>query len=82
MKRKAGRLRGLRNNTESTSICIVRAPIENRESAQKASEELIGEKFPNPGKEIAVQVHAAQGVAHKINPQKDMLKHCDPNDRN
>ena len=76
MKRNEDNLRDLwdikRNNIHS-----IRVPKgeEKEKGPEKIFEEIIVEKFPNMGKEIATQVQETQRVPYRINPRRNMLRH-------
>ena len=46
-----------------------------RERPEKIFEEIIGENFPNMGKQIVNQVQEAQKVPGKINPRRNTPRH-------
>ena len=54
-----------------------RGPRRRREEKvpEKIFEEIIVEKFPNMGKEIATQVQEAQRVPYRINPRRKTPRH-------
>ena len=66
-----------------TSGTILKAPTfdlygsqkKKKEGSKKNFEELIGENFPNMGKEIVNQVQEAQRVPGRINPRRNILRH-------
>ena len=45
------------------------------EEEEKKFEDIIGENFPNMGKEIVSQVQEAQRVPYRINPRRNMPRH-------
>ena len=54
-----------------------RGPRRKREKGpEKIFEEIIAEKFPNMGKEIATQVQEAQRVPGRINPRRNTPRHA------
>jgi len=66
-----------------TSGTILKAPTfdlygsqkKKREGSKKNFEELIGENFPNMGKEIVNQLQEVQRVPYTINPRRNMPRH-------
>ena len=71
MKRHEDRLRDLWDNIKRNNIHFIGVPEEEREKeCKKIFEEIIGENYPNMGKEIATQVQEAQRVPHRINPRR------------
>ena len=62
MKRNEDSLRDLWDNIKRTNIRIIAVPEgeEREKGPEKIAEEIIVEKFPNTGKEIATQVQEAQ----------------------
>ena len=76
MKRNEHSLRDLWDNIKSNNIHIIGVTEEKREKGpEKIFEEIIVEKFPNMGKEIAIQVQEAQRVPYRINPKRNMPRH-------
>ena len=74
MKRNEDSLRDLWDNIKHNNIRIIGVPEgeEREEGPEKIFEEIIVEKFPNTGKEIATQVQEAQRVPGRINPRRNM----------
>ena len=62
MKRTEDNLTDLWDNTKCTNIRIIGVPAEEekKKGSEKIFEEIIGENFPNMGKEIVTQVQEAQ----------------------
>ena len=77
MKRNEDSLRDLWNNIKCTKILIIGVPKgeEREKGPKKIFEEIIVEKFPNMGKEIATQVQEAQRVPYRINPRRNTPRH-------
>ena len=77
MKRNEDSLRDLWDNIKRNNICIIGVPEgeESKKGPLKIFEEIIVEKFPNMGKEIATQVQEAQRVPDRINPRRNMPRH-------
>ena len=77
MKRNEDSLRDLWNNIKCTKILIIGVPKgeEREKGPKKIFEEIIVEKFPNMGKEIATQVQEAQRVPGRTNPRRNTLRH-------
>ena len=77
MKRNEDSLRDLWDNIKHDNICIIGVPKgeEREKGPKKIFEEIIVEKFPNMGKEIATQVQESQRVPYKINPRRNMPRH-------
>ena len=77
MKRNEDSLRDLWDNIKRNNIRIIGVPEgeERKEGPEKIFEEIIVDKFPNVGKEIATQVQEAQRVPGKIKPRRNMLRH-------
>ena len=46
-----------------------------KKGTEKIFEEIIGENFPNIGKEIVNQVQEAQRVPYRINPRRNTPRH-------
>ena len=69
MKRNENSLRDLWDNIKHTNIWVIRVPEEEEKEKEpeKISEEIIGENFPNMGKEIVTQVQEAQTKAKTYN---------------
>ena len=61
MKRNEDSLSDLWDNIKCNKIWVTRVPEEEEKEKEpeKISEEIIGEKFPNMGKEIVTQVQEA-----------------------
>lgn len=62
------------DDTESTNICIVGDPErgEREKKAENLLEVIIGEKFPNLGKETEIQVQEALRIPDKMNPKRSI----------
>ena len=77
MKRIEDSLRDLWDNIKRTNIRIIGVPEEEekKEGTEKIFEEIIGENFPNMGKEIGNQVQEAQRVPYRINPRRNTPRH-------
>ena len=77
MKRNEDSQRDLWDNIKANKIRIIGAPEgEQREKGpEKIFEEIIVEKFPNMGKEIAIQVQEVQRVPGRINPRRNTPRH-------
>ena len=78
MKRNEDSLRDLWDKIKCTNIHIIGVPEgeEREKGPETIFEEIIVENFPNMGKEIATQVQEAQRVPRRINPRRNMLRHC------
>ena len=76
MKRNEDSLRDLWDNIKCNNVRIIGVPEgeEREKGPEKIFEEIIIEKFPNMGKEIATQVQEAQRVPYRINPRRNMLR--------
>ena len=74
MKINEDSLRDLWDNIKHTNICIIGVPEEEK-GPEKIFEEIIGENFPNMGKQIVNQVQEAQKVPGKINPRRNTPRH-------
>ena len=70
MKRTEDNLRDLLDNTKRTNIRIIGVPEqeEEKKGSEKIFEEMIGENFPNNGKEIVNQFQETQRVPYRLNP--------------
>ena len=68
MKRNEDSLRDLGNNIKHNNIHIIGVPEgeEREKGPEKIFEEIIVQKFPNMGKEIATQVQEVQRVPYRI----------------
>ena len=77
MKTSEDSLRDLCDNNKRTNICIIAVSEgeEREKGPKKIFEEIIVEKFPNVGKEIATQVQEAQRVPGRINPRRNTRRH-------
>ena len=76
MNRNEDSLRDLWDNIKCANVCIIGVPEEEREKGpEKIFEEIIGENIPNMGKEIVIQVQAAQKVPGRINPRRNTPRH-------
>ena len=77
MKRTEDSLRDLWDNIKRANIRITGVPEEEEKEkgTEKISEEIIGENFPNMGKERVNQVQEAQRVPHRINPSRNTPRH-------
>ena len=77
MKRKENSQRDLWDKIKHTNIRIIGVPEgeERKKGPEKIFEEIIGENFPNMGKEIPTQVQEAQRVPGRINPRRNMPRH-------
>ena len=69
MKRIEDSLRDLWDNIKCTNIRIIGVPEEEekKKGTEKIFEEIIGENFPNMGKEVVNQVQEAWRVPYRIN---------------
>ena len=67
-------LRDLWDNTKCNNIHIIGVPEgeEREKGPEKMFEEIIGEIFPNMGKEIATQVQETQSLPGRITPRRNM----------
>ena len=74
MKRNEDSLRDLWDNIKRNNIRIIGVPEgeEREKGPEKIFEDMIVEKFPNMGKEIATQVQEAHRVPYRINPRRNM----------
>ena len=77
LKRNEDSVRELRDNVKCTNICITGVPEgeERKKGTEKIFQEIIAENFPNMGKELLTQIQEAQGVAYKINPRRNTVRH-------
>ena len=77
MKRNEDSLRDLWDNIKCTNICIIGVPEgeEREKGPEKIFEEIIVEKFPNMGKEIATQDQKVQRVPGRIGPRRNTPRH-------
>ena len=77
MKRNEDSLKDFWDNIKCDKICIIGVleEEEKEKGPKKISEEIIVEKFPNMGKEIATQVQEAQRVPYRINPRRNTPRH-------
>ena len=68
MKRNKDSLSDLWDNIKCNNIWVIRVPEEEEKEKEpeKISEEIIGENFPNMGKEIVTQVQEAQTKAKNL----------------
>jgi len=66
------RLRELSDSIEHHNICIIGVPEEEEreKGPQNLFEEIIGESFPNLGKETDIQIQEAQRTPNKINKSR------------
>ena len=73
IKRKEDNLRDLWDNVQCPNIRIIGVPEEEdkKKGHDKILEEIIAEKFPKMGKEIATQVQETQRVPNRINPRRN-----------
>ena len=71
MKRNEDNFRDLWDNIKCPNIRIIGVPEEEdkMKGHEKILEEIIVEKFPKMGKEIATQVKETQRVSNRINPR-------------
>ena len=71
MKRNEDNLRDLWDNVKCPNSQIIGVPEEEdkKKGHEKILEEIIVEKLPKMGKEIATQVHETQKVLNRINPR-------------
>ena len=76
MKRNEDGLRDLWDNIKC-NIHVIGVPEgeEREKGPEKIFEEIIGENFPNVGKEIATQVQKAQRAPYRINPRRNTPRH-------
>ena len=78
-KKKKDSLRDLWDNMKHTigitGIIGVPEGEEREKGPEKIFEEIIGENFPNMGKEIVNKVQKAQRVPGRINPSRNTLRH-------
>ena len=77
MKRMEDSLRDIWHNIKHTNIRIIGVPEEEgkKKGTEKIFEEIIGENFPNMGKETVNQAQEAQRVLYRINPRRNMPRH-------
>ena len=73
MKRNEDSLRDLWDSIKRNNIRFIGVPEreEREKGPEKIFEEIIVEKFPNMGKEVATQVQEAQRVPYRINPRRN-----------
>ena len=71
IKRNEDNLRDLQDNIKHPNIRIIEVSEEEdkKKGHEKTLEEIIVEKFPKMGKEIASQVQETQRVPNRINPR-------------
>ena len=64
-------------NIKYINVRIIGVPEgeEREKGPKKIFEEIIVEKFPNMGKEIATQVQETQRVPYRINPRRNTSRH-------
>ena len=77
MKRNEHSLRDLCDNIKCINIHIigVREGKDREKGPKKIFEEIIVEKFPHMGKEIATEAQEAQRVPGRINPRRNTQRH-------
>ena len=77
MKRNEHSLRDLCDNIKCINIHIigVREGKDREKGPKKIFEEIIVEKFPHMGKEIATEAQEAQRVPGRINPRRNTPRH-------
>ena len=80
MKRIEDSLRDVWYNIKCTNICIIGVPEEEEEEgkkkgAEKISEEITVENFPNMAKEIVNQVQELQRIPYRLNPMRNISRH-------
>ena len=77
IKRNEGNLIDLWDNVKCPNIRIIGVPEEKtkKKSHEKILEDIIGENFPQMGKEIATQVQKTQRVPNRINPRQNTPRH-------
>ena len=70
-------LRDFWDNIKCTNIRIIVVPEEEekKKGTEKIFEEIIGENFPNMGKETVNQVQEIQRVPHRINRRRNMPRY-------
>ena len=70
-KRNGNSLRDLWDNVKQPNIRIIGVPEEEdrKKVCEKILEEIIVEKFPKMGKEIAIQVQETPRIPNRINPR-------------
>ena len=70
IKRNEDKLRDLWDNVKGPNIRIIGVAEEDeKKDHEKILQEIIVEKFPKMGKEIATQVKETQRVSNRINPR-------------
>ena len=77
MKRMEDSLRDLWDNIKHTNSQIIGIPEEEEKEkgSEKIFEEIIVEKIPNMGKEIATEVQEAQRVPYRLNLRRNTPRH-------
>ena len=77
IKRNEDNLRDLWENVKCPNIQIIGVPEEedHEKGHEKILKEIIVEKFPKMGKEIANQVQETQRVPNRINPRPNTPRH-------
>ena len=77
IKRNEYNLRDLWDNVKCPNIQIIGVPEEEdkRKGHEKILEEIIVEKFPKMGKEIASQVQETQRAPNSRNPRQNTPRH-------
>ena len=76
INRNEDNLRELWDNVKRPNIQIIGVPEEDKKKGhEKILEEIIVEKFPKIGKEIATQVQETQRVPNRINPRQNTPRH-------
>ena len=75
IKRNEDNLRDLWDNVKRPNIRIIGVPEEEdkKKGHEKILKEIIAEKFPKMGKDIATQVQETQRVPNRINPRRNTL---------
>ena len=78
IKRNEDNLRDLWDNVKCPNIRIIGVPEEEEDKKkddEKILEEIIVEKFPKMGKEIATQVQEIPKIPNRINPRWNTSRH-------
>ena len=84
MKRIEDSLRDFWDNIKFTNIRIIRVPEEEekKKGTEKIFEEIIGENFPNMGKDIVNQVREAQSPIQDKSKEKQAKTHINQTIKN
>ena len=76
MKRNEESLRDLQDTIKRNNLCIMGGPEEEREKGVKSLfKEIMAENFPNPGRDLGIQIHEDHRSPNKFKLKRSFPTH-------